>query len=278
MRKEYVFISLMALIVVIKMFMPSSEQEVISSGGSVSSEQSTGSEVDNMVDENNKDMLDLDNATMESLTVDEATGESCNEYIPELIETGSASYTISPENTIFDYFCSQTVGGDDYSQLDLSGYDEPALIVGYFENTSMNNGTEYVGLSEMTDDLYLACHLDTMPVTLNAVDTKGWWDQINCDISTLDSHVFFQPEKVLDPATNQYVLTDYEMENGTFTEYKEELGKIQTWYSDNGYFKVDEFLNNFPTEEDLNLQYIDYDVVKNSLEALQAEVKENYKG
>lgn len=276
MRKEIVLIVILLVIFTVKILGPSNEVDMVNMGGSAGSQSSSESTVDNITEETNEDKLNLESSTIETLTIDEETGQSCNEYIPRLLETGSSSYTISPQNTIFDYFCSQTIGGSNYDELDLSGYDNPPLVDNYFEGTSMNSGTEYISISNFSEDIYLVCYLNTNPGTLKADDTQGEWTNINCDLSTIDSHAYFTPQKILDKATNQYVLTDVELENGYYSEYKEEFNKIEYWYGENGYFTVESFLTNLPSEEDLDLHIIDYNLLKDTLEVLQAEVRTSY--
>ncbi len=275
MRREYLYIAIILLIMVVKIALPSSEVKVegIESGNDNNNETVSEPTIDTTVEPTNAEVLNIDPEDLESLTVDEKTGESCNEYIPTLIETGVASYKISPENTIFDYFCSQTVGADSYDDMDLTGYEEPMFIHGAFEDIPMNDGTDYVALTEYTDDVYLACYLTTDPVGMQEL---GWWDQINCDFSLIDSHVYFTPEKVLDESTMTFYLTDVKFGDHMLSEYYEELGKIQMWYGEHDYHSPEDFVANTPTEEELDFSIVDYDAALRVIEELQKIVGEDY--
>lgn len=250
--------------------------EPINSGNSGSEDESSSSAFDNIVSETSFDSIEIDKEDLETLTVDENTGEACNEYIPTLLETGVAAYKISPETTMFDYFCYQTIGADNYDDLDLTGYQKPQLVTGYFENIRMNSGTSYVAITEYPndyqEDLYLACYLETTPT---ALEKYNIWDQINCDFTMVDSHVYFNPQKVLDPATNEFVLTDMQFGDHKMSEYYEELGNIQAWYGNNDYETREDFVDNTPTAADLGFTLVDYDPVLRVIEELQNIVAED---
>lgn len=278
MRKEYVFISLIIVIVGVKLFIPTAPDtenaEINPTGDSASGTQSeSGNSEKIVVSETNADKLDISSSDLEALTIDEQTGESCNDYIIELLQSGTSSYVISPDNEMSNYFCSQTIGSSSLDDLDLSGYESPALLGDYFSNTSMNSGSTYVGITSYDDDVYLSCFLDTAP---DSIDKYNSWDQVNCDFTLIDSHYYFTPKKVLDESTMEFVLTDTEYKGHLLSEYYDELGRIPMWYGERDYYSPEQFVQNTPTKDELDFSIVDYEAVSRALTALQESVSQDY--
>lgn len=229
---------------------------------------------DAITSETNISKLDINESDIESLTVDEVSGEPCNDYIPTLLDTGIASYVISPNNTIFDYFCSQTIGGEDYEELDLVGDTVPSLNNSYFINVHVNGNAAYESITHLAEDVYIACSIEVDPSEPNEFAMFG------CNLSTIDSHEYFHPvKKYTEPVGDEFpdvYFTDTKILDNMYSEYVEDFDNFLGWYNVNGYKDLDGILNNVPPKSELNLQVVPYDTLINAVIELQDIVKADY--
>lgn len=231
-----------------------------------------------IVTDTNTDKLELND--IDELTIDAKDGSSCNEYIPELVSEGYASYIISPENDMFSYFCSQTIGGDDFNELDDTGATSLPLIMSYFNATYSFGATEYVSMGHLDSDVYVACVLDIFPSEF--VESVGEYRDQNCMLTTIDSHEYFYPQKeeyYVPGEEHPYnYMTDAVVLDSTYWTYVDDFGQVSTWYANNNIDKVDEFIDTLPPEDELNLEVVDYDFLMSVLKELQDNVRNNFEG
>lgn len=284
MKREFIIIALLIFIVIIKIIVgateptnqTSLEDETKGVNGSSIVEETT-SEVDNVVDETNADQLSIDIEDINSLIVDEETGESCNGYIPDLIDNGIASYVISSDNDVFNYFCSQTIGGSSYDDLDMSGYSSPPIIETYFSDATTNQTVIYVSTMYTSEDVYTTCFLNVEPSSY--IEYKAF-SLLNCELTTVDSHEYFTPQKQYRDVPGQEYpepyMTDTKVLGNMYSEYAADFDQIGRWYGENTSMTIDDFVNTLPPENELSLNVVDYNELMKLLTELQNNVSTNF--
>ncbi len=285
MDRRYIYIVLVIIILGVSILGSTNTNDVIGSSnpqstesGNIGSHGSSESEGDDSVknsisiidDETTADMLNINVEDIESLTIDEKTGETCNNYIPTLMEDGIATYTINKDNDIFDYFCSQTLGVDNYDELGIVNEGVPLMIGGGFTNIIREPTVQYfVTMIYYKEDIYVACILE-----YDEFPGFGELNPPHFQLATIDSHEYFTPQKYAQDENGnplpEWNYSDIEISGHYYSEYKEELAQLSNWDS----FDLEEQLNYTPPEEQLDLEIFEYDFLMKLLNNTQELAKE----
>lgn len=229
---------------------------------------------------------------LKEITIDSIDGTECNQFIYKLQEGEMATFTYSTVDDFFDTFCSQSIGIEEKTwDAYLTVVDNPEIAkdpigVGGIEMMLGEGGEGITSASivNIGDDVYLGFYITLMkePETNDYTYTK-----IGVNLYSIDGMSYVPSwTAVVGESEGDKVLQDYTVLDTTYGEYKKDFDEIEMWYGvqekpDEGVLLVDIIYNNstnnqvyVPNEGELNLEILDYDTLRELIEATTKEIIE----
>ncbi len=250
-----------------KINLDENESKLNSSNSGSSGVGNNGGKWDSIVVSDNVGLnnIDYDLTNIDFMTSDQKSGKPCNLFINDLVDKGAGSVFITPQNDMFDVFCSQTIGASRWEDYDFISGDGILEFGPAFLEANRVGANIYASIVPYKNDKYITCSLRQYP---------DQWTELFCNLTIIDMREYF--ESSVDQKTEK--ILDIMIDDYTYLNYCDDFAQVGLWYSDNAPAdnEIEYFINNLPTESDLTLQAVDYESLNRALVALQQNVRDNY--
>lgn len=183
------------------------------------------------------------------------------------------SYIIDGENTIFDQFSTDEIGYDSYQQILSAGLEQPEFSNGYYINEYKNGAVYFVSTMQYEDDVYLQFTIEVA----QDVDLGPYIYSVHYNFVDENNRELFIPTKkgvpTGDGSNNGYqpdlgasfheTFIDPVVLNHYYSDYIEDFNSLSTWYTENNLTdQLEDIVVEFPSEQELNLELLDYNKMK----------------
>lgn len=205
----------------------------------------------------------------------------------ENINSEITSYIIDKDNPIFDQFTDEQIGYSSFEEIFAAGLEQPEFSNGYFVDTKYDN-VYFVSVMPYQDDINLQF---TIEVGQDYV-YGPYIFKISYDFVDENNRELFIPtQKGINNGEGQNATTpsvdegeafaekyvDFEVFGHNYSEYINDFNMLSSYYASKDLDKTLEGITTeFPSEEQLGLELLDYTKVKELYEANIAQYIDYY--